>query len=97
MWFVPFKFLLSRWLSSLSIVKCLTCIRSLTSSAWSGLVHVQNCLHADCLVHLWSVDGPNDPWPCVLSLPERFVGDPASLARDSIVTLWAHTVVDASF
>ncbi len=25
------------------------------------------------------------PWPCVLSLPERFVGDPASLARDNIL------------
>ncbi len=30
------------------------------------------------------VDGPKDPWPRVLSLPERFVGDPASLARDNI-------------
>ncbi len=29
------------------------------------------------------VDGPNDPWPRVLSLPGRFVGDPASLARDN--------------
>ncbi len=28
--------------------------------------------------------GPKDPWPRVLSLPERFVGDPASLARDII-------------
>ncbi len=25
-----------------------------------------------------------DPWPRVLLLPERFVGDPASLARDNI-------------
>ncbi len=25
------------------------------------------------------VDGPKDPWPCVLSLPEWFVGDPVSL------------------
>ena len=33
------------------------------------------------------VDGPKDPWPCVLSLPERFVGDPASLASDNIFTL----------
>ncbi len=32
------------------------------------------------------VDRPKDPWPCVLSLPERFVGDPASLARDNIYT-----------
>ncbi len=31
------------------------------------------------------VDGPKDPWPRVLSLPERFVGDPASLARDNIL------------
>ena len=31
-----------------------------------------------------SVDGPKDPWPRVLSLPGRFVGDPASLARDNI-------------
>ncbi len=30
------------------------------------------------------VDGPKDPWPRVLSLPERFVGEPASLARDTI-------------
>ncbi len=30
------------------------------------------------------VDAPKDPWPRVLSLPERFVGDPASLARDNI-------------
>ena len=30
------------------------------------------------------VDGPKDPWPRVLSLPEQFVGDPASLSRDSI-------------
>ena len=29
------------------------------------------------------VDGPKDPWPRVLSLPGRFVGDPASLARDN--------------
>ncbi len=27
---------------------------------------------------------PKDPWPRVLSLPERFVGDPASLARENI-------------
>ncbi len=31
------------------------------------------------------VDGPKDPWPRVLSLPGRFVGDPASLARDNIL------------
>ncbi len=31
------------------------------------------------------MDGPKDPWPRVLSLPERFVGDPAPLARDSIL------------
>ncbi len=31
------------------------------------------------------VDGPKDPWPRVLSLPERFGGDPASLARDNIL------------
>ncbi len=31
------------------------------------------------------VDGPKEPWPRVLSLPERFVGDPASLARDNIL------------
>ncbi len=49
-------FFLSRWLSSLSIVR-------------SGP----------------PVDGPKDPWPHVLSLPERFVGDPASLARDNIL------------
>ncbi len=30
------------------------------------------------------VDGPKDPWPRVLSLPERFVGDPASLALDNM-------------
>ncbi len=30
------------------------------------------------------VDRPKDPWPRVLSLPEQFVGDPASLARDNI-------------
>ncbi len=28
------------------------------------------------------VDGPKDPWPRVLLLPERFVGDPASPAHD---------------
>ncbi len=33
------------------------------------------------------VDGPKDPWPRVLSLPGRFVGDPASLARDNIYLL----------
>ena len=27
---------------------------------------------------------PKDPWPRVLSLPGRFVGDPASLVRDNI-------------
>ncbi len=31
------------------------------------------------------VDGPKDPWPRVLSLPGRFVGDPASLSRDNIL------------
>ena len=31
------------------------------------------------------VDGPKDPWPPVLSLPGRFVGDPASLARNNIM------------
>ncbi len=31
------------------------------------------------------MDGPKDPWPHVLSLPGRFVGDPASLAHDNIV------------
>ncbi len=30
------------------------------------------------------VDGAKDPWACVLSLPERFVGDPASLACNII-------------
>ncbi len=30
------------------------------------------------------VDGLKDPWPRVLSLPERFGGDPASLARDNV-------------
>ncbi len=30
-----------------------------------------------------------DPWPCVLSLPGRFDGDPASLARGNIIDrLW---------
>ena len=29
-----------------------------------------------------------DPWPCVLSLPGRFVGDPASLARDNTIKLF---------
>ncbi len=29
-----------------------------------------------------------DPWPRVLSLPERFVGDPVSQARDNIYTLF---------
>ena len=31
------------------------------------------------------VDGPKDPWLHVLSLPERFVGDPASQALDNII------------
>ncbi len=41
------------------------------------------------------MDGPKDPWPRVFSLPERFVGDPASLARDNIyiVTCQAHPVL----
>ena len=30
------------------------------------------------------VDGPKDPWPRVLSLPGRFIGDPASLACDNM-------------
>ncbi len=30
------------------------------------------------------VDRPKDPWPHVLSLSERFVGNPASLSRDNI-------------
>ncbi len=33
------------------------------------------------------LDGPKDPWSCVLSLPRRFVGDPASLARDNILEI----------
>ncbi len=33
------------------------------------------------------VDGPKDSWPRVLSLPERFVGDPASLARDNMLRI----------
>ncbi len=33
------------------------------------------------------MDGSKDPWPLVLSLPKRFVGDPASLARDNIVII----------
>ncbi len=36
------------------------------------------------IAHSPPVDGPKDPWSHVLSLPERFVGDPASLARDNI-------------
>ncbi len=28
-----------------------------------------------------------DPWPCVFSLPGRFVGDPASLACDNMLTI----------
>ncbi len=31
--------------------------------------------------------GPKDPWPRVLSLPGRFVGDPASLAHDNMLRL----------
>ena len=38
------------------------------------------------------VDGPKDPWPCVLSLPERFVGDPASLARDNMMRYYLFSV-----
>ena len=30
------------------------------------------------------MDGPKDLWSRVLSLPRRFVGDPAPLARDNI-------------
>ncbi len=33
------------------------------------------------------VDGPRDPWPCVLSLPGAqggFIGDPTKLARDNM-------------
>ncbi len=37
------------------------------------------------------MDGPKDPWPHVLSLPERFVGDPASLARDNIIATLTHS------
>ncbi len=33
------------------------------------------------------VDGLKDPWPRVLSLPEWFVGDPASLARYNISSM----------
>ncbi len=33
------------------------------------------------------VDGPKDPWPRVLSLPKRFVGDPDLPARDNIYTI----------
>ncbi len=29
------------------------------------------------------------PWPPVLSLPERFVGDPASLECDNIIGEWS--------
>ncbi len=39
------------------------------------------------------VNGPKDPWPCVLSLPGAqggFVGDPTSLARDSIYRVPFH-------
>ncbi len=36
------------------------------------------------------MDGPKDPWPLVLSLPGRFVGDPASLARDNILAINPH-------
>ncbi len=39
---------------------------------------------ADTIPLLYTTDGPKDPWPRVLSLPERFLGDPASLARDNI-------------
>ncbi len=39
------------------------------------------------------VDGPKDPWPHVLSLPERFVGDPASLARDNIYA-WHNDIME---
>ena len=39
--------------------------------------------------------GPKDLWPRVLSLPERFVGDPVSLARDNILyrldSLWVRS------
>ncbi len=41
------------------------------------------------------VDGPKDPWRCVLSLPERFVGDPASLARDNI--MWKAEICHENF
>ena len=37
-----------------------------------------------CLGGYPPVDGPKDPWPRVLSLPEWFVGDPVSLARNTI-------------
>ena len=38
------------------------------------------------------VDGPKDPWPRVLSLLERFVGNPASLASDNIIS-YANSMV----
>ncbi len=38
------------------------------------------------------VDGPKDPWPCVLSLPECFFGAPASLACDKILLRLARFV-----
>ena len=39
-----------------------------------------------CQAHRLSKKKANqkDPWPRVLSLPERFVGDPVSLACDNI-------------
>ncbi len=33
------------------------------------------------------VDGPKVPWPCVLSLPRRFVADLALLACDNMLPM----------
>ncbi len=74
MQFVLFKFL-SRWLPNLLIYK--------------GL-NVYSIAYGKRLVRSGPpVDGPKDHWPRVLSLPGRFVGDPASLARDNILRVYA--------
>ncbi len=43
------------------------------------------------------MDGRKDPWPRVLSLPGWFVGDPASLARDNILSdsqcMWSRSQI----
>ncbi len=68
-----------------------------TCQAHPALVKKWNQMCGSFLLKIFCLGGYlaclKDPWPRVLSLPKRFVGDPVSLARDNIMSLYNVVII----